>query len=100
MKISSCSCCQKNNPIVYSDYCYPDVSIKLCWACLEKLGWETEMRTLFPIVKKCNECKQFYLSRKATSAKCYVCWDSFFNSKTKLEVKEDENRELQQLQIM
>ena len=97
--ITPCSCCNKKNPIVYFDYDFGSkTSIKLCYSCLEHLGWHTELAELFPIVKKCNECKQFYLSKKATSTKCYVCWNAFFNAKTKLEVKEDEDREFQQLQ--
>jgi hypothetical protein len=96
--IIPCSHCSKTNPIVYNDYDFGSkTSIKLCWDCLKFLGWNTEMGDLFPLVKKCNGCKQFYLSRKASSTKCYVCWNEFFNPKIKLEVIH-EDREFQQLQ--
>jgi len=96
--IIPCSHCNKTNPIVYNDYDFGSkTQICLCWDCLGFLGWETEMRRLFPIAKKCPECKQFFLSKKPTATKCYVCWNAFFNAKTKLEVTH-EDREFQQLQ--
>ncbi len=101
MIVPSCSCCGKQNPIVYSDYEFKDkLQIKLCWDCLSVLGWNTEMGILFPHVKKCGDCKQLYLSKKADSKKCYVCWNNFFNPKINVtEIEEEPHFELKQEEL-
>jgi hypothetical protein len=79
MNIQPCSHCGEKKPIVWSDYCYPNLEIKVCYSCLCFLGWTTEIQRILPYLHKCPECKNHYISKKVNSKKCYVCWDKVFN---------------------
>lgn len=82
-----CTHCTKNKNIVYRDYAWADrtakpallgKSVNVCWPCLDELGWKDEIKELLPLVKKCPQCKSFYLPKKSNSIKCGLCWKSYF----------------------
>lgn len=84
--MAKCSCCSENKNIVYWDYCHPK-SIKICWACLGVLGWETEMRAVRPKLLNCVACRQKFIPKQQNQNKCGVCWQKLLGYEPKEEIK-------------
>lgn len=85
-KSKGCSHCGEHRPIVYTDWASAgdmngseSVSVKLCWSCLDVLGWEKEMRAILPLIRCCSDCKQKFIPKKSTQTRCGPCWFKILN---------------------
>lgn len=100
MRELKCSHCEEVKPICYKDFA-PGFQIVLCYDCLVKLDWKVEIERIAPMLRKCEDCGCFSLSKNPNSKRCYLCWDKKINGHgiTIIPIKEEvyyENRKLQQ----
>ena len=72
-----CSRCSKEKNIVYYDYC-KDFRLRLCYSCLQELGWKEDLKQILPKLHICPECSSRYLSNRQNPKECGLCWKKIF----------------------